>query len=272
MFEKLLKMAFLEDLDHLGDITSDAIFEGEEDSYWLVARQDGVLCGADYFTRAFHHIDRESVVKFFFVDGDGLKNGERVAEIKGPIRTLLRAERVALNFIAHLSGIATETRRYVNAVSGNTRILDTRKTLPGWRKMQKYAVRCGGGTNHRMGLYDMVMIKDNHIDGVGGIKRAVDQVRGKWKDRFKVEVETRNLREVQEALDAGVDVIMLDNMDTGTMARAVEMINGRAETEASGNMNLERISEVSQTGVDYISVGALTHSVTVFDFSIRKIS
>ncbi len=280
MFEKLLEMAFVEDLNHVGDVTSDAIFDGEEDLYWLVARQDGVLCGADFFTSAFHYIDKACEVTFLFADGHALKKGAKVASIQGRISSLLKAERVALNFIAHLSGIATQTRLYVDAVEGHTKILDTRKTLPGWREMQKYAVRCGGGTNHRMGLHDMVMIKDNHIDGVGGIARAVDRVRGKWKDRFKVEVETRNLREVEEALKAGADVIMLDNMDTAAMAGAVDLIhdrvhdrvNGRVKTEASGNMTLDRIPEVSKTGVDYISVGALTHSVTVFDFSIRKMT
>ncbi|MCP4116937.1 MAG: carboxylating nicotinate-nucleotide diphosphorylase [Desulfobacteraceae bacterium] len=272
MFEKLLEMAFVEDLDHVGDVTSDAIFDEEEDLYWLVARQEGVLCGADFFTSAFHYIDKACEVDFLFTDGNILKKGAKVASIRGPIATLLKAERVALNFIAHLSGVATQTRRYVDAVEGHTKILDTRKTLPGWREMQKYAVRCGGGSNHRMGLHDMVMIKDNHIDGVGGITQAVDRVRVKWKDRFKVEVETRNLAEVEEALEAGADVIMLDNMDTAAMASAVELVNGRVKTEASGNMTLDRIGEVSKTGVDYISVGALTHSVTVFDFSIRKIN
>ncbi len=272
MFDKLLEMAFVEDLNHVGDVTSDAIFDEEEDLYWLVARQDGVLCGTGFFTSAFHYIDQACEVDFLFTDGHLLKKGEKVASIRGRIATLLKAERVALNFIAHLSGIATQTRLYVDEVAGQTKILDTRKTLPGWREMQKYAVRCGGGTNHRMGLHDMVMIKDNHIDGVGGIAQAVDRVRGKWKDRFKVEVETRNLAEVEEALEAGVDVIMLDNMDTATMAKAVDLINGRVKTEASGNMTRDRIREVSKTGVDYISVGALTHSVTVFDFSIRKMN
>lgn len=272
MFEKLLEMAIMEDLNDMGDVTTDAIFDEQEDLYWLVARQDGILCGSDYFTRTFHHMDKACEVIFFFTDGNSLQKGAKVATIKSRITTLLKAERVALNFIAHLSGIASQTRLFVNAVSPHTKILDTRKTLPGWRSMQKYAVRCGGGTNHRMGLYDMVMIKDNHIDGVGGIKPAVNLVRSKWKNRFKVEVETRNIQEVQEAIESGADVIMLDNMDNATMAKAVALIDGRAKTEASGNMNLDRVKEISHIGVDFISVGALTHSVTAFDFSIKKMN
>ncbi|WP_218121824.1 carboxylating nicotinate-nucleotide diphosphorylase [Desulforhopalus singaporensis] len=268
----LIRVAFGEDLQDAGDVTSDAIFEAEQDHYFLVAKQDGVLCGTKLFAGSFHYIDVNCRVNFNFKDGDRLCSGDRVAEVTGPIRSLLTAERVALNFIAHLSGIATLTRRYVDAAAsgGSTRILDTRKTLAGLRLLQKYAVKCGGGTNHRMGLYDMVMIKDNHIDGAGGIGRAVEKVRKRWGNRFKIEVETRNLVEVKEALANGVDVIMLDNMDLGEMRQAVAAIGGRAKTEASGNMTIERIPEVAQTGVDYISVGALTHSVPAFDFSFRK--
>ncbi|MBF0200954.1 MAG: carboxylating nicotinate-nucleotide diphosphorylase [Desulfamplus sp.] len=245
---------------------------GNQGTYYLVAKQDGVLCGAVMFIRSFEYIDASCRLRFHFADGDILKSGDIVATVQGSIHSMLKAERTALNFISHLSGIATLTRSYVDAAkaSGNARIMDTRKTLPGWRSLQKYAVRCGGGTNHRMGLYDMVMIKDNHIDGAGGITPAVLKVRQCWGDRFKVEVETRNLQEVQEALDAGVDVIMLDNMDETAMKEAVGIIAGRAATEASGNMNLERIPSVAGTGVDAISVGALTHSAPVFDFSFRK--
>lgn len=290
MIEKLLQMAFSEDLSEIGDITSDAIFTDDRaDTYYLVAKQDGILCGADIFTQAFHYIDKGCSVKFYFSDGDTLNDGQQVARIKGSINTLLKSERVALNFISHLSGIATQTNHFVKAAgsvakegqgdgygikseSGHTtKILDTRKTIPGWRTLQKYAVKCGGGKNHRMGLYDMVMIKDNHIDSAGGIIKAVEMVRKKWQNRFKIEVETRTLEEVEDALSAGVDVIMLDNMDIATMTEAVKKINGRAATEASGNMSLERICSVAKTGVDYISVGALTHSVTVFDFSLRKL-
>lgn len=284
--EKLLEMAFSEDLGHLGDVTSDAIFtDNKTDIYWLVAKQDGVLCGSDIFRSAFNYLDREypdkrssyvkSEIEFYFSDGGYLKNGQKVAKIEGSLNTLLKGERVALNFISHLSGIATQVRNWTNLISSiantNTKILDTRKTLPGWRQLQKYAVKCGGGSNHRMGLYDMVMIKDNHIDGVGSITKAVEMVRSKWGSRFKIEVETRDLTEVQEALDLGVDVIMLDNMDIVTMADAVKIVNRKAATEASGNMTLERVKDVAATGVDFISVGALTHSVTAFDFSLRKV-
>ncbi|MBF0258488.1 MAG: carboxylating nicotinate-nucleotide diphosphorylase [Desulfamplus sp.] len=280
MIEQLLKMAFEEDLGDAGDITSDAIFTDKRaDRYSLVAKQDGVLCGADIFVQAFNYIDKACKVKFYFSDGDTLKKGQQVAIIEGSINSLLKAERVALNFISHLSGIATQVRKWTDAISKTgmnsitnkrTKILDTRKTVPGWRSLQKYAVKCGGGTNHRMGLYDMVMIKDNHIDSAGGITKAVEMVRSKWKDRFKIEVETRTLKEVEEALSIGVDVIMLDNMDIPTMIEAVSMVDGKAATEASGNMTFDRIEAVAQTGVDYISVGALTHSVSVFDFSLRK--
>jgi nicotinate-nucleotide pyrophosphorylase (carboxylating) len=271
VFETLLKMAFEEDLGTRGDVTSDAIFDDQKDVYWLVAKETGILCGVDCFEKAFAYIDETCQIKWFFTDGERLRSGDGVARISGSIRSILRAERVALNFISHLSGIATRTREYVSELSGKTKLLDTRKTLPGWRTLQKYAVTCGGGINHRMGLHDMVMIKDNHVDGAGGITAAVNKVRRKWGNQFKVEVEARNLREVTEAISAGADVIMLDNMDIPTMTRAVALINGRAETEASGNMNLSRMGPVSLTGVDYISVGALTHSVTVFDFSIKKI-
>lgn len=289
MSEKLLKMAFEEDLSDVGDVTSDAIFiDDKVDIYWLVAKQDGVLCGADLFRESFHYIDKRCKVDFYYSDGDLLKNGQHVARVEGSVNTLLKAERVSLNFISHMSGIATQTSLFVKAVNsdfkeiagrgsvsqlalGRTKILDTRKTLPGWRELQKYAVKCGGGTNHRMGLYDMVMIKDNHIDSAGGITEAVRMVRSRWQDQFKIEVETRTLEEVEEALTLGVDVIMLDNMDIPTMRAAVKMVDGRALTEASGNMSLERVRAVAETGVNYISVGALTHSVTVFDFSLRKI-
>ncbi|MBF0228260.1 MAG: carboxylating nicotinate-nucleotide diphosphorylase [Desulfamplus sp.] len=287
MIQKLLEMAFLEDLGDIGDITSDAIFtDNKLDNYYLVAKQDGVLCGADIFACAFHYIDKECKVEFSlsnkeksFLDGDLLKCGQQIAKVQGSINTILKAERVAINFISHLSGIATEVRKWVDLLSlipnNNTKILDTRKTLPGWRQLQKYAVKCGGGTNHRMGLYDMVMIKDNHIDSIGSITKAVEIIRSKWGERFKIEVETRTLKEVQEALTNNVDIIMVDNMDIDTMKEAVKLINiktgGKIKTEASGNMNLERVKAVAETGVDYISVGSLTHSVIAFDFSLRKI-
>ena len=175
-----------------------------------------------------------------------------------------------MNLLSHLSGIASKTNEFVRETNGRSTILDTRKTLPGLRELQKYAVRCGGGENHRMGLYDMVMVKDNHIDAAGGIEKAVNKVRDKWGSKYKIEVETRTLEEVGKALISGVDRIMLDNMNIETMRKAVELINGKTETEASGNMILDRISKVSQTGVDFISVGELTHTVKAFDFSLKR--
>ena len=269
---ELIHMAFFEDLQSIGDVTSNAIFDEQRDTYHLVAKQDGILCGRHLFAQSFHTIDTTCQVTFHFQDGDALTTGQIVADVEGPVRSLLTSERIALNFISHLSGISTQTKTYVDAAaaSGNATILDTRKTLPGWRKLQKYAVKCGGGSNHRFGLYDMVLIKDNHIDGAGGIIKAVKKVRRRWKNRFRIEVETRNLDEVAEALHAGADVIMLDNMEERQIKKAVEFIDGRAEVEASGNMTIERIRRISATGVDSISVGTLTHSAPVFDFSFKK--
>ncbi|MDO9578250.1 MAG: carboxylating nicotinate-nucleotide diphosphorylase [Candidatus Cloacimonadales bacterium] len=265
-----LKAAFQEDFADPGDVTGEAIFSNETNSFVLISKDDGVLCGIDEFQNVFTAVDSSIKIKSFFADSDLLKKGDVIAEITGMVSAILKAERTALNIISHLSGIASKTAEFVKAADGKSIILDTRKTLPGWRELQKYAVRCGGGQNHRMGLFDMVMIKDNHIDTAGGITQAVQKIRNKWKNRFKIEVETRNLQEVKEVLECGVDRIMLDNMDNETMKTAVEIIAGKAEVEASGNMTLERIPEVAETGVDFISVGELTQSVKAFDFSLKK--
>jgi nicotinate-nucleotide pyrophosphorylase (carboxylating) len=270
MKDELLFSAFEEDLGELGDVTGEAIFSDEIDTFVLIAKDEGVLCGKKEFQEIFNSLDKSIMLEWFYQDMEKLHNGEKVAKITGKVSSILKAERTALNILSHLSGIATKTARFVEAANGKTTILDTRKTLPGLRELQKYAVRCGGGANHRMGLCDMVMIKDNHIDAAGGIFLAVQKIRNKWKDRFKIEVETRNLQEVEEALKCNVDRIMLDNMDSEMMKKAVEFISGKAEVEASGNMTLERIPEVAETGVDFISVGELTHTVKAFDFSLRK--
>lgn len=265
-----LKAAFFEDFSNLGDVTGETIFSDETDHFTLISKADGILCGIAEFRSIFSAIDPTIKTETFFKDADRIKKGNRIATVSGNVGAILKAERTALNILSHLSGIASKTARFVVAADGKATILDTRKTLPGLRELQKYAVRCGGGQNHRMGLFDMVMIKDNHIDAAGGITEAVQKVRNKWKNRFKIEVETRNLQEVKEALKCSVDRIMLDNMDCTTMKSAVEIISGKAEVEASGNMTLERIMEVAETGVDFISVGELTHSVKAFDFSLRK--
>lgn len=264
-------MALNEDLLDTGDVTSEAIFKNELYSYKLMAKESGILCGIEIFASVMKHVDKNITVVNYFNDRDNVNRGDIVADISGPVVSILKAERTALNFISHLSAIATKTAVFVKRAEGKVIILDTRKTLPGYRELQKYAVNCGGGENHRMGLYDMVMIKDNHSDAAGGITAAVERVKAKWGDKYKIEVEARNMDEVREALNCGVDRIMLDNMSDTDMEEAVEYIAGRAETEASGNMNLQRIKNVSHTGVNYISFGELTNSVKAFDFSLKEV-
>ena len=269
--DRLIEMAFNEDLLDKGDVTSEAIFSDEIYSFKLVAKEDGVLCGISVFSGVMDIADSTIKITEHFKDRDSISKGDIIADISGPVISILKAERTALNFLSHLSAIATKTSRFVDAAGGKVRILDTRKTIPGYRELQKYAVRCGGGENHRMGLHDMVMIKDNHTDAAGGITNAVKRIREKWGNRFSVEVETRNIKEVEEALEAGADRIMLDNMSNEEMKEAVDFIAGRAETEASGNMTLERIKGVAETGVDYISFGELTNSIKAFDFSLKEV-
>ena len=268
--KELIRLAFTEDLHEIGDVTSQAIFTDEESNYKLFAKDSGILCGIDLFQEVFHTLDKDVKFELFFTDGNKINKGDLIANISGKVLSMLQAERVALNFLSNLSAIATKTNKFVQAAEGKCKILDTRKTLPGYRKLQKYAVKCGGGENHRMGLYDMVMIKDNHIDAAGSITKAVGKIRSKWGNKYKIEVETRNLDEVKEALSCNVDRIMLDNMDIETMKKAVATINKQTEIEASGNMTLERIPQVSEIGVDFISVGELTHTVKAFDFSLKK--
>ena len=270
-YDKLIDMALAEDLGDAGDVTTDSIFtEPKQEHYRLVAKEDGILCGADIFTEVFAKLDKDCQVKFNFRDGDKLHNGDTVATVDGDVRTILKGERTALNFISHLSGVATKTSRFAAQSNGKLKILDTRKTIPGLRYLQKYAVACGGGQNHRIGLFDMVLIKDNHIDAAGSIRAAVENVRKMWGSKYKIEVETRNLDEVKQALDMKADRIMLDNMPDDIMAEAVKLIDGRAEIEASGNMTIDRIAPLSKIGIDFISFGELTHTVKVFDFSLKK--
>jgi len=267
--DRLIEMALFEDLRASGDVTADAIFRNENFSYRLVAKESGILCGIDIFTRVMLTVDPRIELSCSYRDRDSVKKGDIIADVSGPVKSVLKAERTALNLLSHLSGIATRTSLFVAETGGRCVILDTRKTLPGYREIQKYAVRCGGGSNHRMGLYDMVMINDNHSDAAGGIAAAVAKIRSVYGSTFRVEVEVRNTEEVMQAVEAGADRIMLDNMSTAEMKKSVNLIAHRAETEASGNMTLERIGEVSMTGVDYISVGELTHSVRAFDFSLK---
>ena len=268
--DDIIKTALREDINYIDSTTDLLIPEESRSAAYFAAKADGVLCGAEVAARVFTLLDPEIDVKFLKKDGEFIKNGDKIAEINGSTRSMLKAERTALNLIQHMSGIATYTRKCVDAVAGTgASIADTRKTLPGLRPLQKYAVTVGGGRNHRYNLTDAAMLKDNHIDAYGSITGAVNALREKAGHMLQIEVETRSMDEVKEAVDCGVNVIMLDNMTTDEMKRACEFINGRAKTEASGNVTLENIRAVAETGVDIISLGALTHSVTAFDISMK---
>ena len=268
----LIRCALAEDLAVDGDVTSSALFSDETTNAYLESKDTGVLAGREVFEAVFGEVDRATRVEFRSKDGDRLSPGDVVAEIEGKTTSVLAAERTALNFLSFMTGIASEARRFSDAARngrGTATILDTRKTLPGYRKLSKYAVRMGGAENHRLGLYDMVLIKDNHVDAAGSITEAVRRVRGRWGDRFRVEVECRSTGDVQEAVACDVDVVMLDNMSLSEMSNAVRFRKNGIEFEASGNMTIERIAEVAGTGVDSISCGALTHTVRSFDFSLH---
>jgi len=268
--EILFNLAYAEDIGE-GDITTNNLIPpGESKKALFVAKADGIVAGLPVAEMVFRKFDSNLEWTTFIPDGHRVQKGETIAEFSGNYRALLSGERIALNFLQRMSGIATFTGQFVKAVDGtSTKILDTRKTLPGYRFLDKYSVKMGGATNHRIGLYDMVMIKDNHIQVAGGIKKAVEAIRPNVPVSIKIEVETADLAMVQEAVDAGADIIMLDNMSTELMAKAVQLINKRAKTEASGNMSLQRIREVAEIGVDFISIGALTHSVNALDISQR---
>jgi len=268
--QTLIELALREDVGD-GDITTDNIIPAESRrKAKMVAKADGVVAGLPIAEMVFRSLDPNFAWDVKTPEGTRVKKGDVMVEFEGTYRALLTGERTALNFLQRLSGIATMSAKYADAVKDfKTVILDTRKTLPGFRMLDKYAVKTGGASNHRIGLYDMAMIKDNHIEVAGGITKAVEAVRSKIKPEILIEVETTTLAQVQEALDAKADIIMLDNMDTATMKKGVELIAGRAKVEASGNMTLERLREVAATGVDYISIGALTHSVSALDISQR---
>jgi nicotinate-nucleotide pyrophosphorylase (carboxylating) len=238
----------------------------------LIAKGPGVICGLDVFGRVFSLLDRQSQVERLVGEGDEVESGELVAHVSGDVRALLSGERTALNYLQRMSGIATPTRRLVRALEGtHATLVDTRKTTPCMRVFEKEAVRTGGGTNHRYNLSDGVMLKDNHIDAAGGIAPAVAAARVRAPFVRKVEVEVESLDQVREALDAGADIIMLDNMDLDRMRQAVDMIAGRAQTEASGNVDLESVHAVAECGVDFISCGALTHSSPILDLSMKHL-
>ncbi len=266
----LIEIALKEDVGD-GDITTDNIVPAEiKRKAKMVAKSDGVIAGLPVAEMVFRKLDHDMIWKELVQDGDKVKNGDVLVEFEGSYRALLTGERTALNFLQRLSGIATMSAKYADAVKDfQTVILDTRKTLPGFNRLDKYAVKKGGASNHRHGLHDMAMIKDNHIEVAGSITAAVNAVRASIDHGIKIEVETTTLSQVQEAIDAKADIIMLDNMDIETMRKGVELIAGRAKIEASGNITLEKLREVAATGVDYISIGALTHSVSAMDISQR---
>jgi nicotinate-nucleotide pyrophosphorylase (carboxylating) len=268
--DRILRQALTEDIGH-GDITSEAIFTAAHQSAGcLIAKQDLVLAGREVFARVFSLLDGNIEVTFRNADGDRIDKGRKFAVLRGPTRSLLTGERVALNFLQRLTGIATETARCVEACGGHPAVIvDTRKTTPGLRMLEKYAVTVGGGKNHRFGLDSMVLIKDNHIKAAGGIAAAVQKVRSRVSPFVKIEVEVEEIGQVHEALAAGVDVIMLDNMPLPAIEEAVRAIGRRALVEVSGNITLEKIAALAASGVDIISSGALTHSVKAADISMR---
>lgn len=273
LIEKLIDLGLEEDIN-TGDVTTDSIIpESLNAVATMTAKQDGVISGIEVIKKVYERFQKDIVYTPYFKNGDHVKKGDVLLKIEASYPTLLKGERLSLNIFQRMCGIATETAKYVKELAGtSTELLDTRKTAPGLRVLDKMAVKDGGGTNHRMGLYDMAMIKDNHIKMAGGITKAVEQVRGNIAPTIKIEVETTNLAEVDEAIAAGADIIMLDNMDNATMAEAVKVIksSGKAiKTEASGNMSIPRLVEVAATGVDYISVGALTHTVKGMDISMN---
>lgn len=268
--DNLIKEAISEDINYI-DVSADYLIpEDQRNDSYFVAKADGVLCGLDIAMRVFTLLDDTFTFTAHKKDGDSVKSGDLIVEFNGKTACLLKGERTALNIIQHMSGIATATNKAVKLCEGtNASVTDTRKTLPGLRALQKYAVVCGGGKNHRYNLSDGAMLKDNHIDAGGGITNAVAILRSKLGHMVKIEVETRNFDEVKEAVEAGADIIMLDNMTNEQMTECVKYIDGRAKTEASGNITLDNIACVAKTGVDIISLGALTHSVKAFDISMK---
>lgn len=270
--DELIMMALREDITS-EDITTNAVMrEGKPGEVELICKQDGIIAGLDVFKRVFELLDSETKCEFFAKDGDRVKNGELVGKVTGDIRVLLSGERTALNYLQRMSGIATYTSEIAKLLEGSkTKLLDTRKTTPNMRIFEKYAVKAGGGYNHRYNLSDGVLLKDNHISAAGGVRAAVEMAKEYAPFVRKIEVETENLDMVREAVEAGADIIMLDNMSHEMMREAIELIEGRAETECSGNVTRENVKKLIDLGVDYISSGALTHSAPILDLSLKNL-
>lgn len=275
LIDDLLTLAFAEDVGDGDHTTLSTIPESETGRQRLIVKEEGILAGVDIARKVFHKFDPELKMTVYINDGAHVKPGDIAFEVEGKVRSLLQTERVMLNIMQRMSGIATQTAKYQQRLEGlKTKVLDTRKTTPGMRMLEKEAVRIGGGCNHRIGLFDMILIKDNHIDFAGGIPQAVkaakDYCKAKGKD-LKIEVEVRNTDEINQALDAQVDRIMLDNFTPERTLEAVKLINGRTEVESSGGITLDTLREYGECGVDFISVGALTHSVKGLDMSFKAV-
>ena len=270
--DKLIKMALAEDITGEDVSTNDIIKTRVPGSVQLICKQKGVICGLGVFERTFKLLDAATEVTFAVADGDEVEAGQLLGEVRGDIRVLLSGERTALNFLQRMSGIATYTRSVVQLLEGSkTKLLDTRKTTPNMRIFEKYAVRVGGGCNHRYNLSDGVLLKDNHIGAAGGIKKAVEMAREYAPFVRRIEVEVESIEMCMEAVDAGADIIMLDNMSVAEMKEAVRLIGGRALTECSGNVTRENIKNIIDTGVDFVSSGALTHSAPILDLSLKNL-
>ncbi len=270
--DKYIRLALEEDINSEDVTTNSVMPEYKKGEVQLICKEDGIIAGLRIFERVFTLLDPETEVVFDVKDGDAVKKGLHLATVRGDIRVLLSGERTALNYLQRMSGIATYTSTVVRLLEGTkTKLLDTRKTTPCMRIFEKYAVRIGGGNNHRYNLSDGILLKDNHIDAAGGVGRAVEAARAYAPFVRKIEVETENLEMVMEAVEAGADIIMLDNMSPEQMAEAVRLIDGRAETECSGNITKENIRAITDTGVDYVSSGALTHSAPILDISLKHL-
>ncbi len=269
--DKYLLMALEEDITS-EDVSTNAVMPTSKlGTVDLICKEDGIICGLEVYGRVFQLLDESTKIEYKVTDGDEVKAGQLMAVVTGDIRVLLSGERVALNYLQRMSGIATYTNQLVKLLEGSkTTLLDTRKTTPNARIFEKYAVKVGGGTNHRYNLSDGVMLKDNHIGAAGSITKAVKMARDYASFMIKIEVETENLDMVREAAAAGADIIMLDNMDVDTMKQAIEIIDGRAKTECSGNVTKDNIEKLTSIGVDYISSGALTHSAPIMDISMKN--